>query len=373
METQQGDQQPLRDQGVDGLPDLPLLNSAAVVSLPRTRISETDEFDRTPTSVTIESLVWATSPRSQGEDDQHIQRLVEAEWPLPPILVHRPTMRILDGYHRVSAAKRKGWQSIAAYFVDGSEESAFVVAVQENVIHGLPLSLPDRRAAASRILQTHAHWSDRVIAAKTGLSAKTVCAIRRATEERQQLHGRLGKDGRIRPLNATVGRQVAAELISSRPNASLREIAQAAGISPSTVRDVRARLSRGEDPVVAPERVTPRRGQSKPRRRASTIPDEPADIKPILLALSNDPALRMNAAGRELLRWLHIHAVNGADNQRIPASVPQHCHDHLVELARRCAANWAFIAAEWAGALEEDSAPHLHVAQICRLGDDRCG
>ena len=327
--------------------------------------------------VKIASLVSTGSPRSRGEDEAHVRRLVEAEGPLPPIVVHRPTLRIIDGHHRVSAAKRKGFDEIEACFVDGSEESAFVAAVRENVAHGLPLSLADRRSAAERILVTHAHWSDRAIAKTTGLSANTIGAMRRATGENEQLDTRIGEDGRVRPLNAAAGRRLAAELISSKPDASLREIAQAAGICPSTVRDVRKRLDRGEGPLPPSEidksnsplpedgkQVTTRRedNEGKPfrgrgRGRGGPLPPiqptpiashEPADITPVLQMLFKDPSLRLNASGRELLRWLQFHAVTSADSQRIPDQVPPHCIDHLVEVASRCATNWAAIADDWA-------------------------
>lgn len=141
----------------------------------------------------IASLVRADSPRSTGEDSVHVQRLIEADWPLPPILVHRATMRIVDGFHRVSAAICKGADEIEAIMLDDSLDSAFLIAVHANVTHGLPLSLPDRRAAAATILQTHSEWSDRAIARATGLSAKTVNAIRCASAEDVQLDKRVGR------------------------------------------------------------------------------------------------------------------------------------------------------------------------------------
>jgi hypothetical protein len=347
--------------------------------------------ERTRVTVEIASLVAGDSPRSQGEDELHIQRLMEAEWPLPPVLVHQPSMRIIDGRHRVSAAKRKGFDSIDAYLIDGSDEAIFVVAVQENVAHGLPLSLADRRAAAAKILKTHPHWSDRLVAKTTGISAKTVSAIRCATEENRQSHDRLGRDGRVRPLNAAAGRQLAAQLIGSWPDASLREIAQATGISASTVRDVRARVLRGEDPVtgsddskphqpkpVGGEREPARRGRHRPSPMPAVTPAvttvEPSAVAPVLRALSNDPALRMNDGGRELLRWLHHHAVSSTDTQKIADFVPGHCYQQLVEVARRCSANWAYIADDWARRAHIDRAPDIGVPpETCDLDTDRCG
>ena len=338
---------------------------ATVIALQRGSAADPPELDETPTTVQIASLVWAGSPRSRGEDEAHVRRLVETEWPLPPIVVHRRTMRIIDGYHRVSAATRKGFDEIQAYLVDGSDESTFIIAVQANVAHGLPLSLSDRRAAAAKILQTHAHWSDRAIGATTGLSAKTIRSIRCTTGENCELDDRLGKDGRVRPLNAAAGRQLAAELITKRPEASLREIAKAAGISASTVRDVRARLRLGQSPILtsnAEKRDASRAISTKTPRTGDANTSEPADTSPVLSALSKDPALRMNADGRELLRWLHQHAVNSVDSQQIPESVPDHCLDHLVELARRCSANWAGIAREWTRRSQLNRARHIDYA-----------
>jgi hypothetical protein len=64
----------------------------------------------------------------------------------------------------------------------------------------------------------------------------------------------------------------------------------------------------------------------------------------MLNTLSRDPALRMNAAGRDLLRWLHLHAVYPMDSERVTQFVPDHCVEHIAEVAQRCSANWALIA-----------------------------
>ncbi|MEE3922534.1 ParB/RepB/Spo0J family partition protein [Micromonospora sp. BRA006-A] len=117
----------------------------------------------------IACLRAADSPRLAGEDDLHAQTLAETDAPLPPILVHRGTMRVIDGMHRLRAAVLRGETQIAARLFDGTVEAAFVLAVQANVTHGLPLSLADREAAAQRILRSHPHWSDRAVATAAGL------------------------------------------------------------------------------------------------------------------------------------------------------------------------------------------------------------
>ena len=201
-------------------------------------------------SLPIEDVLPADSPRLQGEDIEHIRSLVEITDELPPILVHRTTMRVIDGMHRLKAAILRGDRTIDAVFFDGDDAEAFVTAVKANVQHGLPLSLSDRKAAAARIVRSSPHWSDRAIAEVSGLSAKTVGAIRcDSVAALPEVHHRIGRDGRARPLSTVDGRRLASELITLNPESSSREIARQAGISPSTVRDVRDRLRRGQDPV----------------------------------------------------------------------------------------------------------------------------
>ncbi|MGI5350704.1 ParB/RepB/Spo0J family partition protein [Streptomyces sp. CA-250714] len=198
----------------------------------------------------LDALKAADSPRANGEDTAHTRALAETDAALPPILVHRHTMRVIDGMHRLRAAELRGAETITARFFDGDENAAFVLAVKSNVAHGLPLSLADRKAAALRIVTSHPQWSDRMIADATGLAHKTVGAIRRRLDGGgSQPVARVGRDGRVRPLSSGDGRLRASELLKKSPHATSEEIGLAAGISPTTVKDVRRRLQRGEDPL----------------------------------------------------------------------------------------------------------------------------
>ena len=69
---------------------------------------------------------------------------------LSPILVRRCTNQVIDGVHRLIAARRRGQETIALRYFDGDEASAFVLAVSMNVAHGrLPLChWPTAREAA---------------------------------------------------------------------------------------------------------------------------------------------------------------------------------------------------------------------------------
>jgi ParB-like chromosome segregation protein Spo0J len=292
--------------------------------------------------IRIESLVPADSPRLDGDVDEHAQCLAESESDLPPILVHRSTMQIIDGTHRVKAMAYRGREEIEAEFYDGSLENAFVLSVHANVQHGLPLSRTDRHAAARRILATHPDWSDRAIAQLTSLSAKTIRDLRCAAAETQQLHTRIGQDGRARPLNSAPGRRLAAEVLDQRPHASLREVATVAGISPGTVRDVRDRLRRGENPI--PERQRPH--TSNASRRAAQKRIDPVEAFRVLQGLTRDPSLRMTQTGRGFLQWLVMRRVDVRDCRMIVDSVPTHRLGVVAALARTYASIWEMIAAE---------------------------
>ena len=128
--------------------------------------------------VPVASLVRGDSPRLEGESKAHAAQMVDAA-DMPPIIVHQPTMQVIDGMHRLIAAPRGHQDTIAVRFFDGTTEEAFVLAVAANITHGLPLTRKDRKAAAARILDMFPDWSDRTIAATAGLSHHTVAVIRR--------------------------------------------------------------------------------------------------------------------------------------------------------------------------------------------------
>jgi ParB-like chromosome segregation protein Spo0J len=299
--------------------------------------------------IPISSLSISDSPRLRGESAEHVRALAAAHVDLPPILVHRHTMRVIDGVHRVRVAQLLNKRTITARFFDGDEEDAFVLAVKSNVAHGLPLSLADKKYAAGRIITSHPQWSDRMIATVTGLAAKTIADIRKSPSVPDAAEdARIGRDGRIRPTDATERRKAALELIQENPSLPLREIARIVGISPETVRDVRNRLLRGEDPLT-------RRQSSKPENRkfrtgeagqAGTSPTQPMQENrvAVLQRLRADPAVRFSESGRTLLRMLYLHAMSDEAWEKIVRGVPPHCHDAIAHLAREHADMWLEFA-----------------------------
>jgi AraC-like DNA-binding protein len=303
------------------------------------------------TRVPVASLVLSNWLRVKGEDAKHVRILAEVEDILPPIVVHRATMRVIDGMHRVRAAILRGAAYIDAVLFEGVEDEAFLLAVRLNAAHGLPLSRADRVAAAVRIICSSPQWSDRAIASAAGLSDKTVASIRRrTTAEIPHLADRIGRDGRVRPVSPAVGRRLASDLIAENPDATIREIATRAGISLGTARDVRERLRNGRDPVPARHRApggpgtgaepsAPDGGDGAPGRSLS------ARMAPMIMeSLRNDPSLRYNETGRALLRLLALHAMSPGDWERLVSAVPMHRAQAVAQVARSCAETWLQFA-----------------------------
>jgi ParB-like chromosome segregation protein Spo0J len=356
----------------------------------RGRLQAVSDYDLSeyPTKLmSVTDLVLSNWLRVKGEDTKHVRALAEVEDELPPIVVHRATMRVIDGMHRVRAAILSGVAYIEALLFDGAEDEAFLLAVRLNVAHGLPLSRADRVAAAIRIIHSSPQWSDRAIARAAGLSDKTVASIRRrasASAEIPHLPDRIGRDGRIRPFSPAAGRRMAGDLIAQNPDAAIREIALQAGISPGTARDVRERLRNGLDPVPLRQRAASG-SQPAESRPAGTQPGgfqaggsqaggpqpggpQPGGCQPggpqpgdgddgarerylsarmtpkILESLRNDPSLRYNETGRVLLRLLALHTMSPADWEQLVSAVPLHRAQAVAQVARSSAEAWREFA-----------------------------
>lgn len=304
--------------------------------------------------VPISLLLPSHSPRIAGEDESHVETLAESDAPLPPIVVHRSTMRVVDGMHRVRAAALRSEERIAVQFFEGDEDDAFVLAVQLNSVHGLPLNQADRASAAARIIASHPQWSDRRIATVTGLAASSIATMRpRSTEQTEQLKKRVGRDGRARPLNAAEGRIRASRLLADRPGSTLKEVAEESGVSIATVKDVRDRVRAGKDPL--PPRLrraetqgdrndigtAPSAGRSHALRQTS-----PSDLDFVLRGMVRDPSMRTEA-GRALVHLLRTHAiVDQAKWCRLAAGVPGHRAAAVAQAARVCAEQWLRLARE---------------------------
>jgi hypothetical protein len=307
---------------------------------------------RTIHTIQRASIWTGDSPRLAGENLEHVDTLAQTTVRLPPILVHRQTMRVVDGMHRLRAAQLRGEPTVEVQFFDGDDDEAFAAAVQANVAHGLPLTLADREAAAMRIIGWQPRRSDRWVAELTGLAPGTVGAIRRRTAAPgQEGTTRIGRDGRVRPLNPAEGRLKARQEISSHPDASLREVARSAGISPATAKNVRDQLRRADDPIAGNKNAV--RNRQTPAASKQTIRGDDnqsprgagTDPASALTELAKDPSLRYTEPGRALLRFLELQARAPGSAQALINKVPPHCGYLVAGIARQYAREWSALAA----------------------------
>ncbi|KPC71361.1 nuclease [Streptomyces coelicoflavus] len=342
-------------------------------------------FEQLPArEVPVTALSGGVFLRQGGTDAAHVRLLVDAaeSAELPPILVQLDGCRVIDGLHRLEAARLMGDDSIRARFLDCSNSEALVIAMRANGAHGLPLSKTDRVAGAQRVLGSHPDWSDRAIAGVTGLSAKTIASLRERSAIATPLGGkRVGQDGRRRPVDAGEGRRRAAEYIAAHPNAPLRQVARATDVSLGTVHDVSARLRRGEGPERGGRQTQAARPQHVRAVRSVPPPGEPAapaeqaadgthraalrvaaapdaappqrrnhtDTPPtwgeVVAKMAADPAVRYTADGRELLRWMQAHATEpGEDWRRLVDAVPPHWLGVVGPIAEHIGSQWCQLA-----------------------------
>ena len=309
--------------------------------------------------ISVHDLVPGPQVRVDGLCEEHVQRLMEVLDDLPPILVDRATLTVVDGRHRLRAAENRG---------DGKD--LLVMAVRANRAHGLPLTLADRKAAAVQLLEAGPDLSDRRIAYDAGLSPGTVAAlractttqVRRLNTPQERSLRRIGLDGRVRPLSAEPGKQAARELLTARPDLSLRDVARQAGISVGTAHYVRNQLLRegavsppeptGSDEVASgPGRpVTPavaavrRTDTTAGPLRTGPRPMNPHDPNVVLARLLRDPALCRSEAGREVLARLRALVLAPQDRDRISQAVPSHQLSETIAMVRQCARFWIQVA-----------------------------
>ncbi|MFJ4280634.1 ParB N-terminal domain-containing protein [Streptomyces massasporeus] len=302
------------------------------------------------TQVPISRIMVAGSLRTVGEDPRHIDALAEVCSELPPIVIHRKTMTVIDGVHRLRAVENSGATHISAVLFNGDEREAFVLAVKLNSNHGLPLSLADRKAAALHMLADFPEWSNRRLAGVVGLSDKTVAALRRRSgaELPHPTAVRVGRDGVAYPLSAAEGRSRALVYLAAHPDASAQEVARAAGISLTTAKDARKRAR-----ALPGEPSTDQRPSDGPVREAGAghhpalvkrAKAGSADLSLAVRRLRADPSLRFTEVGRKLLRTLDPSATQPHDWAAMASRVPIHCAPLIAELARHHAESWQLLA-----------------------------
>jgi ParB-like nuclease family protein len=354
---------------------------------------ELKNFEKLPArDVPVSALSPGLHLRRGGTNAAHVQLLIDADSSeLPPILVQEDGCRVIDGLHRLEAAKLRGDHVIKARFLDCTDSEALVLAMEANSAHGLPLSKADRVSGAKRVLTAYPDWSDRAIAGVTGLSAKTIASLRSRSADAAQLASkRIGRDGRRRPVTAGEGRRRAAEYIRANPNAPLRQVARETDVSLGTVHDVSARLRLG----VSPERdghrvpagrpavhplngvadtvpmapgvngtpqpmsrpaVRPANGvadtvpmapgvNGAPQRRRKNHTEAPLTWAGVAAQVAKDPTIRYTEGGKEFLRWMALHATDPDGWREFVNAIPAHWRSVIAPIADSISKEWSQFA-----------------------------
>jgi hypothetical protein len=273
----------------------------------------------------VDSVVVTESFRSGGVCPEQVARFAELRGEWPAILVRRSDSTLIDGAHRLAAARRLGMTSIEVEFFEGSEHDGFVEFVRRNVSQGLALTLGERKRAAILVLRTHPAWSDRRVGELCVMSPKTVGRLRAnigQVEGRPAVTARLGRDNRLRPFRQGSVRARVADALREQPDASLRTIAAVVGVSPETVRLVKLNLAD------APE--------------SPTLAQAPATAT-TTASWQVDSALASTQSGGDFLAWFEQTAVGDGDADRAD-SVPISRVYVVADEARRRADAWMRFA-----------------------------
>jgi DNA modification methylase len=127
----------------------------------------------------------------------NLSAIIQAD---PIVVFDTPNgLMLVDGFHRLAAAKQLDWTEIKVKQFKGSVKDAFAFACLANLKHGQPLTRSEREHAIKEYIVLNVELSDRWIAEETGVNSDTIGRWRRELEAEGRLkpiEKRIGKDGK---------------------------------------------------------------------------------------------------------------------------------------------------------------------------------
>ncbi len=116
-----------------------------------------------------------SSDNNQLFDSHNSELTTTAHCPLPT-----PRYYLVDGFHRVEAAKQAGITELPFIEKSGTYREALLFSLTVNATHGLRRSNADKRKAVMTLLEDSewSQWSNREIARRCGVNEKTVRNLR---------------------------------------------------------------------------------------------------------------------------------------------------------------------------------------------------
>ncbi len=118
-----------------------------------------------------------SSDNNQLFDSHHSELTTTTHCPLPT-----PRYYLVDGFHRVEAAKQAGITELPFIEKSGTYREALLFSLTVNATHGLRRSNADKRKAVMTLLEDSewSQWSDREIARQCGVSHQFVNNLRKS-------------------------------------------------------------------------------------------------------------------------------------------------------------------------------------------------
>ncbi len=282
--------------------------------------------------VDVELADLEIDPRfRESLSDRRVASLASDHMRWDPIVVSGRTGRVIDGRHRVAAARALGWTTIRATVFEGDADAESDEFVRLNAQGVLPVDRSQRQAAARRLLERHPDWADRRVGEVCGMSPKTIARLR-SSAGRSVGETRVGRDGRSRPVDPSMQRARILEALVDQPDASLRTIARELGVSPETVRRVRLGME-GEGSHQTADEVVPMPPPISLAQRRIQRPNWVADR-----------AFQSRADGALAVDFLERTDVTEVDIGVCVESIPLSQVYEIADEARRRAAVWARLA-----------------------------
>jgi ParB-like chromosome segregation protein Spo0J len=186
---------------------------------------------------------------------------------------------LVDGFHRVFAAKQAGIKELAALIREGTQADARWLALAANKLHGLRRTNDDKAKAVQAALRERPEMTNAAIAEHVGVDGKTVARYRVELEARQEIPAvveRKGADGKTYDTGAQTTAPARAEKKKAERIAEEPAHRPAPRVTRSEAQDV----PDDDLPVVEEERVDSQEDDAiEPPAPAEPLPPilEPAD------------------------------------------------------------------------------------------------
>ena len=124
---------------------------------------------------------------------ENLSAIIEAN---PIVVFETPNgLMLVDGFHRLVAAKQLDWTEIKVRQYKGSVQDAFAFACLANLKHGKPLTRSEREKAVKEYIVLNTELSDRWISEETGANRNIIGIWRKQLEQ----------EGRIKPIEKRLG------------------------------------------------------------------------------------------------------------------------------------------------------------------------